>query len=74
MSLRSSGLPASYLRSTHGNGIEPALGMDEQFAALDDAHFLGAAECGAFQHGEDGGGGVRQRIRRVRSQDARGCE
>ena len=40
-----SGYPARLagLLSKHSNGIEPALWVNEQFAALDDAHFLGAA-------------------------------
>ena len=54
--------------------FEPALGMDEQLRAFDDAHFLCALGCGALQHGEDGGCRVRQRLRRIRSTDTRGDE
>ena len=39
--------------------------MDELRRALDDAHFLGAPGRRAFQYGEDGGGGVAERIRRA---------
>src|SRR5882672_9458083 len=66
MSLRSSRLRAD------GDGVEPALRVGQQLGALDNAHFLGPAGRGAFQHGEDGGRGVAERIRRVGAAEARG--
>src|SRR3974377_2335864 len=58
------------LRAADSDRLEPALRMSEQIAALDNAHFLGAARRGALQHGEDGRDGMGKRIRRVRSPNA----
>jgi hypothetical protein len=54
------------------DGVEPALWANELFGALDDAHFLRAADSRALQHGEDGGSGVAERVLGVRALNARG--
>src|SRR6202043_2349415 len=64
----------SWLSAADVKDVEPVRRMGEQGCGLDDPHFLGAAGRGALQHGEDGRGGVAQRIRRVRSSNARGHE
>src|SRR5258706_11474059 len=60
------------LSNADSDGVEPACRADEQLGALDDPHFLGPAAGSALQHGEDGGYGMPQRIRRVRPPNARG--
>jgi len=45
----------SALRAADSDGVEPALGLSEQFGALDRCAFLGSAAGSALQHGEDGG-------------------
>src|SRR5712671_7889673 len=62
------------LSTADSDGVEPARRADEQLGARDDTHFLGPADSSALQHGEDGGYGVAQRIRRVLFPNPRGHE
>src|SRR6185312_3260520 len=54
-----------------GDAIELALRMNKRLGASDNAHFLGTAGRGAFEHGEDGGSRVAQRVRRAVAAQAR---